>query len=517
VSKNINGGNGTMQVDLVPGGPNGVDDTRTWSQVITPMSHMLISMTRGRKSAIVMDGITTTPAEAQKWYTTDNGSVVSRGQIINGADFSWFFTSFNFFALTFYGLMAGTPVGNALDWLPGSLSTLLSQGLVGSVNPVQMARLWYSKVMAGTNGILGKTYVPYKNDGRVLFNSAMTAQWENYPGATIPYSDYFMVAEESWDDKFRNILAFPWYEFFITTAPKTAYLGAASFDGYTDQGTQFTMQSAPLAPAAGPLLVARVNPTPTLKPPGSGMGSPGPLDVTRWNALKLFDFTQEVFGFFEASISFSSDDARNFYQLNPTGFKTLFANNSNNLPIPFLFSSAADAASAQRYGFRPQIGTTRWIYDPTGKAGESGNPIQMVVNTLLAALVSWYHPAPLMARATVTIPLSPDILVGCRFRFIPYKDGVTWDFYIEGFQHVFVFGGDSSTTLTLSRGLPTAVYQDAGGLLQAVFLGNAMRQTGTYVSGLPAGSGPPLQYITPQNAADVNQRLTNIPNTPQGK
>jgi hypothetical protein len=120
-----------------------------------------------------------------------------------------------------------------------------------------------------------------------------------------------------------------------------------------------------------------------------------------------------------------------------------------------------------------------------------------------------------MLQGQVTIPLTPTMLVGTRFRYAPFKDGVPWDFYVTGFKHRFVFGGQCMTTLTLSRGLPADVYADAN-LLQAIFTGNAMRQNGEYVIGLPAGTGPALQVIeTPQQAATLAGQMAKTYVTPQ--
>jgi hypothetical protein len=72
--------------------------------------------------------------------------------------------------------------------------------------------------------------------------------------------------------------------------------------------------------------------------------------------------------------------------------------------------------------------------------------------------------------------------------------------------------------LELTRGLPASIYQDSSdnGVLRAICIGNAMRQNGTYVVGLPTGSKSPLAFVaTVQQAADLNQSLANIFVTPQ--
>lgn len=523
VRKSLRGdGVGQFNIQLAPGGPKGPEDPLTWSQIITPMSHVMIGMSRGSEAAIVMDGVVGSPGETQQWSTSDQGvSSAGRGQGVSGYDFGYFFRSFNYFALTFQGLTAGTPVGGALDFLPAPLLSVLQKGGIGGgssadSNPVVVGKLWY-EVMTD---ILAKTVIPMGQQQNT-FAAMMTRNWEKYPHVYIPYADFFMTGDEAWLDKFQGIFPMPWYEFFITTGPANAYTLSAD-TGEQQMGIMSIMRSLPNAPASGPQLVARVNPLPAFDITSLAQGQTnvaGDIDTTRWNALPLYDFTQRPFGFLESSVSFSANAARNFYQLNPTNLSTITTGNANNITAPFLFIAAADPASVQRYGFRPQLGTTRWFFDPKGLAAQ--NPDVSVQDTILALtgkLISFYHPAPLMASAEVTIPLAPGVLVGTRFRYAPFKSREPWDFYIEEFEHRFVFGGQSSTRLTLSRGLPQAVYADAAsdGILRAIHVGNAMRQAGRYVVGLPPGAEVPLQIITTNaQAAELSGHLAAVFQTPQ--
>lgn len=517
VNKNLRGnGVGTFAIQLAPGGPDGVEAPVVWTEIITPMSFVVIGMARGIEAAIPMVGVVTSIGESQAWRTDQHGgSSASRGIVISGADFGWFFSTFNWYALSFRGLMAGTPVGNALDFVPGSLATKLSEGLIGgsgtaSSNPTMVGKAWY-EIMAGPDGILNKTYVPYQAGSRLMFSELVGRLWENYPDVYIPYADFFMTSEESWTEKFQNIFVFPWYEFFVTTAPAGAYKLAGA--GSTDAGKALSMSSLPAALPAGPQLVARVNPVPTLSISGTTISD---IDATHWNALPVRDFTKSGFGFFRSSVSFSADNARNFYQLNPTGYSTITTNNTNNIPFAFQFIAAGDPASVQRYGFRPQIGTTRWLFDPQGLAAQNpGTKVQDTIMALTGRMIGWYHPVPLMASATVTIPLSPQILIGTRFRYAPFKRGEPWDFYIEGVVHNYEFGEGSSTQLLLTRGLPTAVYADTT-LLQAIHAGNAIRKNGKYTVGLPPGASLPLQVVTTTaQAADLAGNMATVFVTPQ--
>ena len=523
VRKSLRGdGVGTFDIQLAPGGVRGPEDPVTWSQIITPMSHVVIGMSRGPDAAVVMDGVATGAGEAQVWRTNPEGhSSAGRGQGIGGADFGWFFRSFNYYALTFYGLTAGTPVGGALDFVPGSLAAKLDSGAIGgnsaeTSNPVIAGKAWYDIM----TGILAKTVIP-TGQQQNTFAQIMTRHWEKYPNVYIPYADFFMTGAESWMEKFQSIFPMPWYEFFVTTASAEAY-ALPTDTGSTDTGLVSIMQSLPNAVAAGPCLVARVNPVPFFDILNLAQGQnqvPGDIDVSRWNALPIYDFTLQPFGFLRSNVSFSANDARNFYQLNPTGYSTIGTSNANSIPFPFLFIAAADPASVQRYGFRPQIGTTRWLFDPRGTAAQNAEiSVQQTILSLTGKLISWFHPMPLMAQADVVIPLSPKVLVGTRFRYAPFKSGEPWDFYVEAFEHTFVFGGNSTTRLTLSRGLPAAVYANAAsdGILRAIHTGNAMRQNGVYTIGLPPGTEVPLQIIsTPSQASQLTGHLAATFVTPQ--
>ena len=57
-----------------------------------------------------------------------------------------------------------------------------------------------------------------------------------------------------------------------------------------------------------------------------------------------------------------------------------------------------------------------------------------------------------MVNGTVEIPLWPEVIAGNIFRYRPFKSQDIYLFYIEGVQHIYEFGGNSKTVLTLSRG-----------------------------------------------------------------
>lgn len=558
VTKTLQGAaNGSFEIELAPGGPAGAESDPDWTQIITPASHVLIGMSRGADSAIVMDGVVVRPAEDQTWRTDPQQGVstAARRQTVSGADFAWFFNTQNWYMLSMYGLVAGTGLGGQLGFLPASLISLISQGLVGNGSPVQVGQTWYERVMAGSGAMLGQTFVPYQGGNtRVPFSDLISETMEQYPDVYVPFTEQFLGIG-TWAAKFLDIFPWPWYEFFVTTAPSGTYAllsqgstgGSSTVSGggalvtnpdgsvtlpestvtasrntadVSVPGRMFTMQDFPAALPAGPQMVARVNPVPRFDfvPLATTQSFiVGDMDVSRWNALPLNQLSS--YGFYDSHIEFVAEEARNFYMLNPTAYQTMFGDSGSNVvPFPFKFLAAADPASVHRYGYRPADGTMRWFYDWNGTASQQGVDVRKSVATLTAALASWWHPLPLMARGMVEIPLTPSIYVGTRWRYAPFKDGVSWDFYVEGVRHRFEFGGHSTTTLTLTRGLPTAVYGDtsSGGLLRNIYTGNARRQNGVYQVGLPEGTGQGLQvFATPQNAADVTSQMTGGAVTPQ--
>jgi hypothetical protein len=555
VSKTLlGGGNGTFSIELAPGGPYGPESAPDWTEIITPGSHVLIGMQRGADAAIVLDGVSTLTAEDSKWSSTPEGSSAMRSPVVTGADFCWFFNAQNWYSLAMYGLTAGTLLGGQLGYLPSSLIPLMSKGIIGNGSPVQVGQAWFETVMAGSGGMLGSTFVPYRGGNtRLPFNTLVSETLEQYPGVYVPLTTQFLGLE-SWMAKFMEIFPWPWYEFFVTTAPSGVYGlvnqssasatkgsvatsvnpdGSATIDldiaapaaNVVASGRTFSMQAFPTALPAGPQMVARVNPVPRFDFVQSASGAAytiGPLDMTRWNALPL---TQPSLAYYESQVGFSSDEAKNFYMLNPTAYQTMFGNNGSNVvPFPFAFAGAADPASVHRYGYRPVDGTTSWFYDWQGTASQKGglNIVQSVA-TLTAALASWWHPLPLMLRGESMWPLMPNVYIGTRFEYPPFKDGIPWTFYVEGVTHRYAYGGHSSTTLSLTRGLPSSIYADASasGLLQAIYTGNARRQylpgqPGIYQIGLPSGTGQGLQvFSSPTTAGGLAQQMCSCFVTPQ--
>jgi hypothetical protein len=514
VNKTRDGSGGTFTVVLAPGGPLGTEGSPTWSEIITPMSLILIGMQRGDAAAIVLIGVVRNIGESQTWSTNDAGSSssVQRGQSIHGEDFSYYFLTQNYAALTVFGVSSGTLFGAATGIPPSlALANSVSQGTIGGTqdtpsNPSEVAQAWY-ELMVGSKGMMSKSFVPYKPAGsRLKVFDVFKRIWEDYP-ASIPMATPFLAVEGSWMAKFQDILPWPWYELFITTAPVDAYEETFK-KGKLIDGKEFTMESMPLAKPAGPVVVARVNPIPVLNNEATLMGSTvtlGTINVDRWSKLITYDLTDA--GFISSRIGFSVDEAKNVYMINPVSVLPRFGiSNSNTSPSWYLFTMFGDPASIHRYGYRPYPMQTFWWFDQNGIFAEDpAKGLAQGIADCTVVGISQYHPTPFMARGSVTIPLQPDILQGNVFRYRPFKssspDQGTWDFYVDSVQHSFTFGGRSATTLNLSRGLPSSVYADTkkGGVLESIWKGDARREGGRYLSGLPKDTGPALMSVEVTN------------------
>lgn len=491
VNKNIRQDSGTFSITLAPGGPAGEDIGPSWSEIITPNSLVIIGMSRWQYRQIVMVGIVTKPAESQAWRPD---SPVIRTISISGQDFSYYFTSqsyfaWNFLASTFAAVLAPQLNENAAA-LPFVLGIL--QG-----TPATVGSQWFNRIFAGNQGLLASTVFPYRN-ARISFPNAIAQWFQEYPNFVIPMSDYFIATEESWIAKFRKIFPFPFYETFVTTAQPGFYPSALGGYGFSCKGLGDDIQ-------ATPVFVARINPLPRVTVDTSGSAPAfSSMDVAAWNALKLF---MPDANFYESQLAFSTDEARNFYAIIPTWYATLYGGSaSSTSALLFLGAGAVDITSIHRYGYRPAWQSTAWFADPTGGFAQSGNiNVTALVWDLMTRVYSYYEPTPLMGYAATVIQLRPDIMPGCRYRYQPLKNEDSWDFYIEGVIHNFKFGGPSTTTLTLTRGLPSALYADASdsSIQRAITLGKAQRVNGVYQASLP-------QIVTQVNtiATSTNQAVS---------
>lgn len=507
-TKDIYSNDGTFEIVLSPGGPN-TNYGPTWAEILTPMSLVLIGMTRGVGTAeIVCIGVIRRVKERQKWKT-DHGT--QRVTVVRGSDFSYFFKNFSYTSLYFLGAYGSTVNQGGL----GLPQILLGKYLLST--PDQFGKALYNNVMAGASGIMADTYVNY-NGQTVSFPKAMGTVFAPYsPGIEI-LSGYLVTAEAGpWENKFREaVFPFPWYESFVNTAPASLY------SGYTgaSSGFAFQMPQMPAGVSASPNFVCRPNPLPTVTVTGSGSNfAPSGIDASAWEALPVFETEYNVP--LESEVEFSDGETTNFDWITPTwASSAIGGGNADTASFTMLYPGAVDVASIHRYGFKPNMMPSAWFYDPQGIASvqrsqNGGSARAQVLNlqvSLLGRLFSYYSPIPLMARGSVSHWLRPDIQPGCRYRFAPFKHAETYDFYILGVEHRFVFGGKSSTTLTLDRGLPTTVYEDTSsdGLLFNIHIGNAMRKEGQYQIGLPQAGQQGVQIVAPSSFTSIQQVLGEI-------
>lgn len=505
---------GTFALNLAPGGPGGPNVAPSWGEIITRMSLVLIGMRRGPYARIVMAGLVDITTDTD--VATPRG--IQRSTTVQGTDFTKFFNHFSYFNLN---LLTGLNSGALGDL---GLPTLLNAGLTQGT-PEALGAAWF-QLMAGPQGILAQTRVPYLS-GTALFGDVMSTWFEPYGDeAVIPSGANFLGEQGSWMDKFRSFFPFPWYELFVTTAEPEDYPKASS---------SLRVLSLPGYPPCTPTLVARRSPLPVLRPPGGTSGgsvssaggatqvvvhgSSFTLDQSDWQALDVFepDSDDDARGFGGRGLYWTEDEIRNFFVLNPTYLSTLFGGSNGNLSA-FALSYAAwiNVASIHRYGYRPAIMEVAWMADPTGSAaiarhaqGQTEEDFQAFVGRLSLRVVSYYQPTAIMARATITLPLRPDIIAGRTFVWAPWKDGVLWKAYIEGVKHDYAFGGLCATTLTLTRALPLSVYDDAS-TLRAVHLGNAMQQNGKITKGLPADLGSALQSFNASTAEAISRATAGV-------
>ncbi len=481
VHKNIRSSDpGTFQISLAPGGPNGPNAFPAWQEIITPMSFVAISMQRYSHTQTVMVGVVTNIQESIDW--TDRG--VRRTVTISGEDFQYFFTVASYYALSFLGTVGGAALGAY------GFPSIQGAGLLGGT-PDLVGTNWYNLIMAGAKGIMAQTQLPVGIAGNIqvtkTFPELMGSWFEPFQDSSVdvPLGDYFLLSEGNWYTKFAKIFPFPWYEFFITTAPPGTYTGAG-----TPLNAQFPIQ-IPGYGAVSPYVIARTNPLPWATVDNS-VNSVISLNNKAWTQLKYYEIEG---GYINSTIAFTESEVKNFFILNPTWLQMMFGSANGQIP-PFLFSYSgwADRGSIHRFGYRPDIAEIHWLCDPTGDQGvrqtalnNGSSSFRNMVNNLALRQASYYEPIYQMGKGATSMELRPDIMPGCKFRYQPFKIGELWEFYITGISHQYIFGGESKTTLTLERGLPLTVYEDPVTLLY-LHMGQVTRTDGQYK--LPSSNPP---------------------------
>lgn len=490
VTKNIKEAVGTFELILAP---QTLAEYQSWTQIITPMSLAVIALQRGDHANVVMIGIVRTISEPQEWAS---GQPVRRQITITGVDIAYYFSMVDYYSLWYLAV-------NGSD-----TASITSAGLL-SGNPGTIGQNWFEEIMSSATGVFANTFVPYKN-GQVKFAQLFGSQFDQYP-TFVPYGDYYIGANGPWIEKFNKIFPFPIYEFFVTTVVAGNYNVSASTPiASIKLGDSISSSAA---------VIARINPLPKLvtSVKSGGAASFDSIDVSAWNALPSFDL--EGSNFVASTVGFSEAEVLNFYNINPTWLNGLNGvSNSNIIMGTLLYAYALDAASISRYGYRPLMFDIPWFSDPTGQsAKQNSSGTQATFAKVLGDVAGYYEPTPMMARAQMTTWMRPDIQIGCRFSYKPFRTNDTWDFYVEIVQHVFEFGGASTTTLGLTRGLPHDVYNDsgAGGVLFNMHIGNAQKVNGVYKTGLPKGASEPLKSLTPTQFNELVATLNSMYVTPQ--
>jgi hypothetical protein len=482
VQKDITQAYGTFSFTLSPGGPSG-QSFPTWTQVLTPYSFVQIGVQRGNTQQIIMMGVVTSCAETQTW----NPGQVQRATLVQGADLAYFFSNSNYYNLAYTAGLAQTGIGGI-----GQLSSL-NDGLVGGT-PAQLGKAWYTSVMAGNGGILS-TVTFNKGNTTYPFSDVIQYWFQEYPfDLPIPNGANFLASQGTWLSKFLSFFNTPWYEFFVITAPQ-GYYPAATGPKNSELGALGQYASAQT------FIVARVNPFPYAKNIGTIESPKWQVDASLWQGLPRN--TGNQFGFLNSNVGFTSAMVSNFFLVNVVNSSQLFGGSQSDISAFVADGNAwVDRDSIARYGYLPEIPETEWFYDTGANAqtlaanGQAENFADLV-NDLTYRVIAQYAPTPLMASGQATFPMMPDIMPGTVFTYVPFKDGVTWDFYVQGVAHSFAFGGLNTTTLTLTRGLPSNVYNDTSGMLLYILTATAMKQDGLYQKN-PKAKG--LSALTMANA-----------------
>ncbi len=550
ITKSLGSLDGVAEIILAPGGPNG-QGFPSWAQIIGLNSLVVAAMSRAGHANVVFVGIVTAIQEDQVWETGGRPAVVRNTRII-AQDWTTWFMDRQWSALTWLavtnGLLVGEAVTNGQAPEAGLAIQTLSYGEQNG-NPAQIAWGWFSKLMGGTGGLLADTLIPYQGS-QFSWPALTTSYFESYPGyAVFPASYYYVSETGSWISKFSAILQHPWYEILCGTAvPGTwsqALQGSTNASAgtlgtniagntvYGNVGTLFTSLSMPQAAGAQAIIMGRLQPLPDLVISQSSQASQNLAGnsaymiqpqafMDYWNSLPVFTLDSGAGSFIESTVTLMLDSYFNTFVLNPTYIKALIGTNIQAQGgYPIIFSSAINVAGIHRYGFKSMNMDSYWFADPSLIAAQSivadPNATQTLYNELIARMASYYTPLPEMRKADCIISLRPDINIGCRFRYSPFRGSQPYEFYITSYRHKYIFGGPSTTELSLDRGLPISCYDSAelvGGLLQGAT---------EFVDGSPtpqsisASQGPPMQLV---NTASPNLKavlgsIANVYSGPQ--
>lgn len=513
---------GRFHLVIVPGGPSGVDSSTSWTSIIPINSLAIIYASRGGSGRVLMIGVITEIREHQSW---NNNSVVRVISLI-GMDFTYYFSAFSFYQLTYLGyLQSNFPTGGG-----GFLLGQFGRAIPGQ--PQQLASDYLNSVMLGvgnttTPAVLENTYVTYQ--GQKFFLKDLYSYWFQYFNESKTFSPYIALAMEvansdgNWMDKFTSILPWPWYEFFVITATKDDFpnIGLTAGTPITSSLTTFSstdyshpspvqitpQQNIGIANVdAVPAIIGRVNPQPWImyNTANTSIGtatitSVGALNRDRWDALTTY--TLGAYSFIESNVQYSIADTANFFIVTTAATDSMAATTGGVDPTQFAVETIGAIISnnsINTFGFIPKAINTIWW----GGQLTRGGPIPDITalgQLLVSKMASYYIPSPYMLHGNVTIPMWLDPLPGSKFTYVPFKDNNTsWTFYIESVTHSFVFGRQATTTLILSRGLQTSEYAD-NNILAGVLLDNYVRVDGNLVPRSDLSTNVGAYYILHPN------------------
>jgi hypothetical protein len=496
---------GKFSFILPPGGPDGVNSSLSWTNIITPLSLVVIGLQRGSSKRIVMVGLVTSVQETQEWQK----STVTRLVTVTGVDFAYYFNSFSYYTLSYLGFLAS----NTTLGLAGYIQIMNGKTLQGVA--CRQGQQWLSTVMIGepnqapttfaniasvsAKPILSNTYIWIGNQ-KVYLNQLFGYWFEGFTNnqstVFVPLMTDFLQSEGAWIEKFKVIFPWPYYEFFIITANQDDYpdntgypeIQTASITNDDTVGfgniplTQYQF-SLPNFPSVFPIVVARVNPLPwaaikannttVTSTTTSVLYSQSSYDNKRWNNLPTYQLSP--YGFISSTVGYSINEVANFFMVTTT--ETYAAAQAANASSSLMFAPEIigvyySSNSINEYGFRSKTINTRWLSVLTSSlTADFFNNTNNYSQFLLGRLSSYFVPTPHMLNGTVTIPMWPDVMPGSRFVYSPFKNQGDYMFYIDGITHIYNFGGMCTTSLDLSRGLPN---DDTGwtneGLMTALHL-----------------------------------------------
>ena len=499
-----NGGHFTLY--LAPGGPNGINSTVTWTNIITPMSLAIIYLKRGQSKRIIMIGIVTKIEESQVW---DNRNVV-RTIAITGVDFMYYFSVFSYYEMLYFGLIQSQNITGVAGFIFG----IFGGQLAGP--PHEEAFQWLTLTMLGTSAgtpnnaqaVLYNTYVAYQNTKiylRQLFGYWFEPFDELGQIAYIPMFTDLLNSEGSWADKFVTILPWPFYEFFVITANETDYPTISLLNGQSSRGAGYGFIPQQKISIAGydpvyPIVVGRVNPLPWCS--ADSGGNMTSYNAARWKALSIYDYGDN--GLISSKLQYSTDEIANFFAVTTTDSRSLAQaigiNNPQLFAIDYL-GAYLNQNSIDNYGYKPNFVDIRWLTSINPSDAPAAAQIPYLSATLLGKISSYATPTPFMLKGAVQMPMWPDILPGNRFTCKPFKLSVKdpssqYMFYIESVRHDYQFGGPSTTTLEITRGLRSVDYGNDT-TLQQLLLGQSTKVNGLLQVRSDISTNPGVKFIDP--------------------